>query len=82
MAHIEHSFLLGDNGLMLSKNDAKIILPIVKKALASAERNYEKYQDIVYGGDATERQQDKLVEAESTLRFIQGIIPLIKEFIK
>ena len=67
---------------MLSKNDAKIILPIVRKALVTADKKFEKYQDIVDGGEATERQYDKLVEAEITFRFLQGFIQLLQELIK
>ena len=82
MAHIEHSFLLGDNGLMLSKDDAKILFTVAKKALSSAEKMYDKYQDILDGGEATDKEQDKYAEAEYRVRCLGEIVSQIEDLIK
>jgi hypothetical protein len=73
MSHFEHSTKLGYAGLVLSDNDVKVLLPIVRRALRIEQNAVDRYKDILDGGDATERQQTclmKHMEQESALQVI------------
>lgn len=73
MAHLEISTVLREAGLVLSKEEAKILLPAIKHALNVEDAHIGRYQDILEGGEATDRQQTLLVkhqEKRETLRTI------------
>lgn len=50
--------------LCLTEEECKLLLPTIEKALKTARNKYEKYKDIQDGGEATEKQQDKLCQYE------------------
>ena len=64
MAHLEFSSVIRESGLVLTKDEAKILLPILKRAVKIERGHVEHYQDILDGGDATDRQQDLLMKHE------------------
>lgn len=60
MAHIEHSVKLQEACVALSKSDCAFLIPYLKKSLQKEEKLVEKYQGILEGGEATDRQTTAL----------------------
>jgi hypothetical protein len=82
MAHIEHSTKLGYAGLVLSDNDVKVLLPIVRRALRIEQNAVYRYKDILDGGDATERQQTCLMKHMDKESALQVIVYEMKIIVK
>lgn len=62
--------------------DCEAILGAVGKILARKIKTYEYYKDIHDSGEATEKQQTKLVQAEDDVIHISGFRDDIIEYIK
>ena len=62
--------------------DCEAILGAVGKIVARKRKTYEYYKDIHDSGEATEKQQTKLVQAEDDLIHIAGFRDDIIEYIK
>ena len=74
MAHIEYSNIIHGAFLALSKDEAKMIIPLLRRRLVAEQRMVEKFQDILESGDASERQQTLLMQHEERVEMILGII--------
>lgn len=66
--------------LCLTEKECMLLLPTVTKALKSAKKNYEKYKDIQDGGEATEKQQDKLCQYEEEYDCLTAVEHQVKKF--
>jgi len=66
--------------LCLTEEECRILLPTVEKALKNAQKKYEKYKDIQEGGEATEKQQDKLCQYEDEYECLAATVHHIKRF--
>ena len=82
MSHFEHSTKLGYAALVLSDNDVKVLLPIVRRALRIEQNAVDRYKDILDGGDATERQQTCLMKHMEQESALQVIVDEMKTIIK
>ena len=77
MAEIEYSHLLEGYTICLTKDEARLIEPIIEAREKREQAMADKYQDIIDGGDATDRQttlQEKHDENARTLRALNKII--------
>lgn len=86
MAHIE-SIRIGrtcfwDSVLCLTMEGCEQLLPDMEVALKKSEKRYAKYRDIHEGGEATTRQQDLMVDAESKMKTLSSVVTTIKELLK
>ena len=66
--------------LCLTEEECKLLLPTVEKALKNVEKKYEKYKDIQDGGEASEKQQDKLWQYESEYECLTAVLLQMKNF--
>lgn len=66
--------------LCLTEEECKLLLPTVEKALKNVEKKYEKYKDIQDGGEASEKQQDKLWQYESEYECLTAVLQQMKNF--
>lgn len=82
MASIEYSNYLNSVTLCLTRAEAKAIIPCVKAALKKALAQEDKYRGIQEAGEASERQQTKLVEAEEKVANLDEILSKAKEVTK
>lgn len=74
MAHIEHSVRLQTAGVVLSRTDCAFLLPFLKKNLQKENAMVDKYQGILDGGEATERQTDLLFKYRDRVEHMEAII--------
>lgn len=74
MAHIEHSVILQRSGVVLSRTDCAFLLPFLKKNLQKENAMVDKYEDILEGGEATERQTDLLLKYRGRVEHMEAII--------
>ena len=58
------------------------LLPLMNKALKSAEKRREKYLDILEGGEATTRQQDCFFDADDKVDTLKSVIAESEELIR
>ena len=86
MAHIEPVRIgktpFWDSTLCLTMEECEQLLPDMEVALKKSEKRYEKYRDIHEGGEATTRQQDLMVDAESKMKTLKSVVSTIKELLK
>lgn len=66
----------------LDVEDCEMILEAISKVVARKLKTYEYYLDIHESGEATEKQQTKLVKAEDDLNKIIGIRDDVVKYIK
>ena len=66
--------------LCLTEKECRILLPTIEKAVKNVEKKYEKYKDIQEGGEATEKQQDKLFQYEEEYECLEAILENMKNF--
>lgn len=66
----------------LSAVECRLLLPEMKASLKRETKRYEKYKDIHEGGEATERQQTLLFEAEEKVQALESVIYNCEELIK
>lgn len=67
------------NYLCLDKSDCQIVLKAIGPLVGRYLKSYEYYKDILESGEATEKQTDKLLEAEQNFN---DIINLRNELVK
>ena len=82
MAHLEFSSVIRESGLVLTKDEAKILLPILKRAVKIERGHVEHYQDILDGGDATDRQQDLLMKHEEKEEKFSQVLDYAQRLVK
>lgn len=86
MAHIELVRIgktpFWDSTLCLTMEECEQLLPDMEASLKKSEKRYEKYRDIHEGGEATTRQQDLMVDAESKMKTLKSVVSTIKELLK
>ena len=82
MAHLEFSSVIRESGLVLTKDEAKILLPILKRAVKIERGHVEHYQDILEGGDATDRQQDLLMKHEEKEEKLSQVLDYAQRLVK
>lgn len=86
MAHIEPVRIgktpFWDSTLCLTMEECEQLLPDLEAALKKSEKRYEKYKDIHEGGEATTRQQDLLIDAESKMKTLTAVVNTIYELLK
>lgn len=85
MAYIDytrsHSGCPYETTLCLTAGECNILLPVVKKALSAKEKIFDKYKDIHESGEATERQQNLLMQAEDDVATLRSIIQEIETYL-
>ena len=77
MANIEFSPTLAQSVICLTKDEARLIEPIIRAAKKHEQALADKYQDIIDGGYATDRQtslQAKHDEKAQSLRSLNATI--------
>lgn len=57
--------------LGLDESEIKMLQSVLKQSVSRLRRQYEKYRDIRDGGEATDRQIDKLLEYEEKLEVVE-----------
>lgn len=86
MAHIEPVRIgktpFWDSTLCLTMEECEQLLPDMEAALKKSEKRYEKYRDIHEGGEATTRQQDLMIDAESKMKTLTAVVNTIYELLK
>ena len=86
MAHIEPVRIgntpFWDSTLCLTQEECEQLLPDLEAALKKSEKRYEKYKDIHEGGEATTRQEDLLIDAESKMKTLTAVVNTIYELLK
>ncbi|MCH5235531.1 MAG: hypothetical protein J1E16_09565 [Muribaculaceae bacterium] len=60
--------------LRLDESEVKELIKILKDPYKKALRKLEKYQDIHESGEATERQENILLQTEELVRLMDNII--------
>lgn len=66
----------------LDEEDCGVLSQIIGSLVARKLRSFEYYDGILEGGDATEKQLDKLCQAEAELDAAQNIECTIRDFLK
>ena len=79
MAHIEYSPISHSTMLCLSRQDAKVLIPGIESALTKSLRQEAKYRDIHESGEASDRDETKLVEAEETSNRLKDLLAKAKQ---
>ena len=79
MAHIEYSPISHSTMLYLSRKDAKVLIPGIESALTKSLRQEAKYRDIHESGEASDRDDLKLVEAEETSNRLKDLLAKAKQ---
>lgn len=64
--------------LNIDKSDVIVLQKVIAASpyLKKLRAKYEKYRDIHEGGEATEKQEDKLIELEEELKTLDSFIKL------
>ena len=57
--------------LGIDESEIKILKSVLKQSVSRIRRQYEKYRDLRDGGEATDRQIDKLLEYEEKLEVVE-----------
>lgn len=57
--------------LGIDESEIKILKSVLKQSVSRLRRQYEKYRDLRDGGEATDRQIDKLLEYEEKLEVVE-----------
>ena len=57
--------------LGIDESERKILKSVLKQSVSRLRRQYEKYRDLRDGGEATDRQIDKLFEYEEKLEVVE-----------
>ncbi|MCR5352387.1 MAG: hypothetical protein K6E35_07865 [Bacteroidales bacterium] len=81
MATIEYSPALKADGVVLDQRDCKAVEPIIRKAADKERALAEKYQYIIDGGEATERQTDLQIQHEERAEHLRAILRLLEQFV-
>jgi hypothetical protein len=68
-----------ENGIICSRLEITYkeflkLLPIAKKKLEKAEKQLEKYKDLLESGEATDKQTDKLYEAQNEYEYWSHLV--------
>ena len=82
MAHLEYSNVSHESVLVLSKDEVKRMLPFFKRCLKAERKLLERYQDIHESGEATERQENKLMKHEDNVLIMESVIQQAEQLIK
>ena len=82
MAHLEYSNVSHESVLVLSKDEVKRMLPFFKRCLKTERKLLERYQDIHESGEATERQENKLMKHEDNVLIMESVIQQAEQLIK
>lgn len=64
--------------LALNPNESEILARILRRDLSRLLNKHEKYKDIHESGEATDRQENKLVELEEEVKVIQRFIKKVE----
>ena len=85
MAHIENVRIgrtcFSESMLCLTMEECELLLPDLEASLKKSKKRYEKYKDIHEGGEATTRQQDLMIDAESKMNTLVAVINTMKELL-
>lgn len=57
--------------LGIDESEIKMLQSILKQSVLRLRRQYERYRDLRDGGEATDRQVDKLFEYEEQLKLVE-----------
>ena len=57
--------------LGIDESEIKMLQSVLKQSVSRLRRKYQKYLDIRDGGEATDRQVDKLFEYEEQLKLVE-----------
>lgn len=60
--------------LGIDESEIKMLQSVLKKSVLRLRRQYEKYRDLRDGGEATDRQVDKLFEYEEKLEVVERFL--------
>ncbi len=82
MANIEYSPSQHCTTLCLNKEETKALIPLIRRALKKALVKEDKYRDIHESGEASERQETKLMKCEDEVSMLDGLLSLAKELVK
>ena len=74
MAHLEYSPITHEAGLVIDRDEAKLLIPFLKRCLKKEKKLEMKYQDIQDSGEATERQQTTLMKHQQVVIQLECII--------
>lgn len=66
----------------LNLEDCELIIDAVSKSMDRIEKSYDHYKDILEGGEATLKQEDKYIEAEMKYETISNVHTTICEFVR
>lgn len=66
----------------LNEQECELLMKAVGALLGRCLRTLEYYKDILEGGEATEKQQDKLVKAQKAFEDVISIRDSMQEMIK
>ncbi|WP_315302504.1 hypothetical protein [Tannerella forsythia] len=64
--------------LGIDESEIKILQSVLKQSVSRLRRQYEKYRDLRDGGEATDRQIDKLLEYEEKLEVVKYFFEILK----
>lgn len=64
--------------LGIDESEIKILKSVLKQSVSRLRRQYKKYRDLRDGGEATDRQIDKLLEYEEKLEVVEYFFEILK----
>lgn len=70
-----------ENYVCLTKEDCRMIQKYVDKIVENRQKRYDYYKGIHEGGEATSRQQTKMIKAEEELNQAMILKSDLKEFL-
>ncbi len=79
MAHIEYSNIAHDSCLVIPRDQAKLILPFLKRAAKHEEKLWMKYLSIHEGGWAAENDDDRMYQHEENTNVLRSLIDKIDD---
>lgn len=66
----------------LDLKECEMLIDAIGKSVSRRLRTYEYYKDVVEGGEATEKQQDKYFEAQENYETIISVHETVMSYIK
>ena len=66
----------------ITKDECKVLLPLIKKACKDVKLKFDKYEDIHESGEATERQENIRAKYSDKLESLESILSHIKFLLK
>lgn len=71
-----------DTFVCLDEEDCQLLVKAVEKIAAKHQKNFEKWYDLHEGGEMTDSQSTRMMQAEDKMERSQALLSDLRSFIK